>query len=81
MTELNIHIDQLIAEIEKAKCPDAEGFTTRDLVKIFNKRPRTVRDMVRELVDSGKVKFVGHRKVSRIDGVLTKVPVYQFVEE
>lgn len=79
MSEINVTLDELLAELEKLSGESLEGFTTEEMSKRIKRSVPTCRAMLRVLVKNGKAKYVGRRRSRRIDGATFWIPVYQFV--
>lgn len=56
-----------------------EGFTSSDLLKASGWGRSKVRDTLREMVEDGRVEYVGDRTSTRVDGKACRRPVYRYV--
>ncbi len=74
-------LDELLAELESLDGASPEGFTAREFAKHYGHTPRWAREKLQLLVSKKKVIHVGHKQVTRIDGVVGRVPVYRLALE
>ena len=55
------------------------GMTSRELSALWGSKATATKERIRTLLNSGKLKL-GWRKIERIDGLTTTVPVYKIVK-
>ena len=81
MSAIDIRLDELVAEMTKLSQESPDGFTTREMAEHYGHTPRWAREKLQLLVSKKKVIHVGHKQVTRIDGVVGRVPVYRLALE
>ena len=59
-----------------------EGFSTRELAEVLGVGQKRARELVRDLVDAGKMECAGFRRERTMDGrPCARVPVYRLKKE
>ena len=79
MAELSITFDEVLKELDRIANGSQEGFTVAQMSEATGYSMRWCREQLQRLVRAGKVVHVGRRRVPRIDGVGSLVPVYRNV--
>jgi len=70
-------LERIIHEREKAE----DGtFTSREMAKALGINQKRAQELIREMVEQGRVAFAGRRRTCRIDGVPTFVPTYRVIK-
>ncbi len=80
MAEIGITLEELLREIEQLE-QRVEGFTTQEMAIEFNRTPRWAREKLQYLINLGKAKCAGRKKITRIDGLTGVAPVYVLIKD
>lgn len=72
-------MDAWLESVGPASQPD--GFTSAQLQESWGVSHNTTMMRMKTLANAGRLKFVGKRRTTRIDGRLDSVPVYQLVKK
>jgi hypothetical protein len=72
--------EQLLAALRAANLDrEADGWSRRDMEKIFRLSPEGTLDVIRKLVEKGMMEFAGRRATIGIDGRRALIPVYRLI--
>jgi len=77
----DINYDKILNELEDLMGSNPEGFTVTEMAEAMEKSEEYCRKKLRKLVPAGIVRYSGHRRIVRIDGVPGRSPVYAYIKK
>ena len=66
-----------IEELRKLFATPEDAVSQKDICRVTGCSKAAIQERIREGIESGLIRFAGRRQEYRVDGVLTRVPVYQ----
>jgi len=79
--KLKIDFEAIQKEIERLGSPNQDGgFTTQEMADGLSRSAQWCRFRIRDMIESGVLKHIGDRKITRIDGKIGYSAMYQFVK-
>jgi DNA-binding Lrp family transcriptional regulator len=75
-----ISFEEVLKEIEDLNKKVPEGFSTAEMSEALGHTQEWCRYSLRKMIAAGKVRCNGRKSVPRIDGYMTDVPVYVFID-
>ena len=80
MSEIDITLDDLMAELQSLSEGKPDGFTMKEMSKHVGRHVQWCREAMQDLIENGRARYVGKRQKTRIDGAVGWVPVFQFID-
>lgn len=73
-------MDEWLDALKSKQSRGPEGATARELAKAWGVGIDRAQELLRAMIEDGRVKLAGKRSVPRIDGKMGEAPVYAVVK-
>lgn len=73
--------EEWLRALQKAEAKNPEGLTAGEWSKRLKLNIRATREAIRDAISANLLRFNGHRRGFRMDGMPCSLPVYQVVKK